>query len=110
MAEVRKSAKQSTARARARERAAEFRAKQDQLERLATDFFVATDSLEEIEGGAQKEIADVHDRAAQQSELARDQATIAIASMLQIGTPRQEIADRLGIPLRLVKKPKSAAG
>nr|WP_181716013.1 hypothetical protein [Cryobacterium sp.]QJS06343.1 hypothetical protein [Cryobacterium sp.] len=104
MAEVRNSIKQTNARARARERAAEFRAKQDQLEQLATDYFVATGSLEEIDAAAQKEIAAVQDRAFKQSALARDHAAAAISSMLELGTPRGEVAERLGVPLREIKK------
>ncbi|KGJ79263.1 hypothetical protein GY21_05555 [Cryobacterium roopkundense] len=104
MADVRKSAKQTAARTRAREKAAEFRAKQDKLEQLATDYFVATDSLEEIEASAQKEIAAVRERAAKRSKAAQTNADAVIASMLALSTPRGEVADRLGIPARDVKK------
>ena len=104
MADVRKSAKQTAARTRAREKAAEFRAKQDKLEQLATDYFVATDSLEEIEVSAQKELSAVRERAAKRSAAARANADALIASMLALGTPRGEVADRLGIPTRDVKK------
>ena len=48
MADVRKSAKQTAARTRAREKAAEFRARQDRLEQLATDYFVATASWRRV--------------------------------------------------------------
>ena len=104
MADVRKSAKQTAARTRAREKAAEFRAKQDKLEQLATDYFVATDSLEEIEVSAQKELSAVRERAAKRSAAARANADALIASMLALGTPRGEVADRLGIPTRDIKK------
>jgi len=105
MAEIRSSARQASARARARERAAEFRAKQDQLEQLATDYFVATESLEEIAAAAEKEIATVQDRASIQSAAARQQAAAAITAMLEMGTLRREVADRLGVSLREIKKP-----
>ncbi|WP_104087930.1 hypothetical protein [Cryobacterium sp. N19] len=104
MADVRKSAKQTAARTRAREKAAEFRAQHDKLEQLATDYFVATDSLKEIEASAQKEIAAVRERTAKRSAAARATADAVIASMLALGTPRAEVADRLGIPTRDVKK------
>jgi hypothetical protein len=104
MADVRKSAKQTAARTRAREKAAEFRAKQDKLEQLATDYFVATDSLEEIEASALKELSAVRERAAKRSAAARANADAVIASMLALGTPRGEVADRLGIPTRDVRK------
>jgi len=104
MADVRKSAKQTAARTRAREKAAEFRAKQDKLEQLATNYFVAADSVEEIEATAQKEIVAVRERAAKRSTAARAKALAVIASMLELSTPRSEVADRLGIPIRDVKK------
>ncbi|TFD05191.1 hypothetical protein E3T25_04630 [Cryobacterium sandaracinum] len=104
MADVRKSAKQTAARSRAREKAAEFRAKEDKLEQLATDYFVATDSLDEIHATAQAEIAAIQDRAAQQSTAARTSAAAVIASMLELGTPKAEVAGRLGLALRDVKK------
>lgn len=105
MAEMRNSAKQSTARARAREKAAEFRTRQDQLEQLATDYFVATGSLEEIHAAAHKEMMAVEERAAHQSAAVQAQAAAAIEAMLILGAPRTEIAQRLGIPVREVKKP-----
>ncbi|TFD84024.1 hypothetical protein E3T61_19830 [Cryobacterium lactosi] len=109
MTEARNSAKQSTARARAREKAAEFRAKQDKLEQLATDYFVAADSLEGIETATHKEVAAVHDRAAKQSLVVRQRAATAIASMLELGTSRSEVADRLGVALREVKKTQESS-
>lgn len=104
MAEVRKSAKLTAARTRAREKAAEFRAKHDKLEQLAADYFVAADSLEEIEEATQKEIAAVHMRAAKQSTATRAKAAAVIASMLELGTPRAEVAGRLGIATRDVSQ------
>jgi len=105
MAEVRNSAKQSAARARAREKAAGFREKQEELERLAADYFVAVDSLDEIETTVQRDIRAVQDRAAHQRTAARESASAAIGAMLELGISRNEIAVRLGIPLRDVKKP-----
>lgn len=110
MADVRKSAKQTTARARAREQAAKFRAKQDRLEQLAADYFVAADSLEEIEQATQKEITAVQERAAKQKTTAKAKAAAVIASMLELGTPRAEVADRLGITTREVKRIPAAPG
>ena len=104
MADVRKSAKQTAARSRAREKAAEFRAKEDKLEQLATNYFVATDSLDEIDATAQAEISAIQERAAQQSTAARTSAAAVIASMLELGTPKAEVAGRLGLALRDVKK------
>ena len=108
MAEVRKSSKQTAARSRAREKAAEFRAKEVQLEQLATDYFLATGSLDEIDTAAQAEIAAIQDRAAKQSTAARTVAAAVITSMLELGTPKAEVADRLGLALRDVKKSSAA--
>ncbi|WP_051973766.1 hypothetical protein [Cryobacterium sp. MLB-32] len=108
MADVRKSAQQSAARTRAREKAAEFRQKHDTLEQLATDYFVAMDSVDEIEASAQKEMAAVRERATAKSTVARAKALAMIASMLDLGAPRAEVADRLGLATRDVKKPPTA--
>jgi hypothetical protein len=104
MADVRKSAKQTAARSRAREKAAEFRAKEDKREQLATAYFMATDSLDEIDATAQAEIAAIQDRAAKQSAAARTEAGAVITSMLELGTPKAEVAGRLGLALRDIKK------
>jgi len=110
MADIRKSAQQSAARTRAREKAAEFRQKHDTLEQLATDYFVAMDSAEDIEAVAQKEIAAIRERAEKNRTAARAKATAVIASMLELGTPRSEVADRLGIPTRDVKTLTASSG
>lgn len=104
MVEVRKSAKQSAARTRAREKAAEYREKQDKLEQLAVDYFITAESVEEIEAQVEKEIAAVRKRAAKLVTDARAKADAVIASMLDLGTPRAEVAERLGIATRDVKK------
>lgn len=111
MAEVRKSAKQTEARRRARERAAEFRARQDKLEQLAVDYFVAADSLDEIDAAAEKEIAAVRARAEKQSAEARASADEVMQRMLALGITRAEVAERLGVSVRDVKKaPAGNAG
>jgi hypothetical protein len=104
MAEVRKSAKQTEARRRAREKAAEFREQQDKLEQLAVDYFVAADSLDEIDAATEKEIAAVRARAAKQSADARAKAESVMQKMLALGITRAEVASRLGVAVRDVKK------
>ncbi|GAA4687290.1 hypothetical protein [Frondihabitans cladoniiphilus] len=105
MAEVRKSGKQTAARQRAREKAAEFREKQDKLEELATDYFVTADSIADIQASIDKEIDAVRKRGEKVTEEARAKAQAVIASMLDLGVPRNEVADRLGLTTREVKKP-----
>lgn len=112
MAEVRKSAKQTQARKRAREKAAEFRAQQDQLEQLAVDYFVAADSLDEIQEETERQIVALREKAEKQSESARRDADAVVQRMLGL-VNRTEVAARLGINVRDVKKasdsPTSAA-
>jgi hypothetical protein len=105
MAEVRKSATQAAARKRAREKAAAFREKQDTLEQLAVDYFVATDNLETIEQEIQQELAAVRARGDKRVAESKAEADRVISSMLELGVTRNEVADRLGITTREVKKP-----
>ncbi|MFT7712315.1 hypothetical protein ACMT9Y_15250 [Clavibacter tessellarius] len=104
MAEVRKSARQVEARRRAREQAAEFRAQQDRLEQLAADYFVAADVLDEIDERAEQEIQAVRDRASAERAEKTTELDAVVQSMLSLGIPRKEVADRLGIAVRDVKK------
>ena len=108
MAEVRKSAKQTQARKRAREKAAEFRAQQDQLEQLAVDYFVAADSLDEIQEETERQIAALREKAEKQSESARRDADAVVQKMLGL-VNRIEVAARLGINVRDVKKASDSA-
>ena len=110
MADVRKSGKQVAARQRAREKAAEFRQKQDQLEQLATDYFVAADSIEEIDADVEREISAVRQRGEKLSAEARTKADAVIATMLDLGITRNEVAERLGIATRDVKRPATVSG
>ncbi|TFD21481.1 hypothetical protein [Cryobacterium sp. TMS1-13-1] len=50
----------------------------------------------------------IQDRAAKQSTAARTAAAAVITSMLELGTPKVEVADRLGLALRDVKKSSAA--
>ena len=110
MAEVRKSAKQTEARRRAREKAAEFREQQDKLEQLAVDYFVAADSLDEIDAATEKEIAAVRARAEKRSTDARAEAESVMQKMLSLGITRAEVASRLGVAVRDVKKAPAESG
>ncbi|WP_316295655.1 hypothetical protein [Clavibacter michiganensis] len=104
MAELRKSAKQTDARRRAREMAAQFRELQDKLEHLAADYFVAIDSMDATNDETEREIAKLRERAEQQTRKARDDAEKVIARMLDAGASPAEVAARLGITAREVKK------
>jgi hypothetical protein len=104
MAEVRKSARQVAARKRARTQAAEFRAREDRLEQLAADYFVAADVLDEIDERAEQEIRAVRERAAAERAAKTVELDAVTQTMLSLGVSRKEVADRLGIAVRDVKK------
>lgn len=104
MAEPRKSAKQTDARRRAREKAAQFRELQDTLEQLATDYFVAVDSVDETNEETEREIAKLRERAEQQTQKARDEADQVIVRMVAAGASAAEVAARLGVTPREVRR------
>jgi 16S rRNA C967 or C1407 C5-methylase (RsmB/RsmF family) len=108
MAQVRTSGKQAAARKAARERAveraAEFRRRQEQLEELAAEYFVAADAVD----GINQKIRDEQAAAIAEAE---EQSQAIIERMLDTKVSRDEVAERLGIPVRDVKrsKPKTPA-
>ncbi|TDW64162.1 hypothetical protein EDF51_11526 [Curtobacterium sp. PhB25] len=110
MAENRKSAKQTAARKAAREqaaqRAAEFRRRQEQLEELAVEYFVAVDAVAGIEAAAEERIAAIRAETEQQVEASRADAADVVGQMLDTKVTRDEVAERLGLPVREVKRPK----
>lgn len=111
MAEPRKSTKQTDARRRAREKAAQFRELQDKLEQLATDYFVFNDSVDETNVEAEREIAKLRERAEKQTMKARDDAARVIVRMVDAGAKPDEVASRLGLTVREVRRAiKEAAG
>ncbi|WP_420367158.1 hypothetical protein [Curtobacterium sp. L1-20] len=115
MAQVRTSGKQAAARKAARERAveraAEFRRRQGQLEELAAEYFVAADAVDGINQDAEERIQQIRDEAAAAIAEAEERAREIIGRMLDTKVTRDEVAERLGIPVREVKrsKPKASA-
>jgi hypothetical protein len=103
MAEVRKSATQAAARKRAREKAATFREKQDQLEQLAADYFVAIDTALDIRNTAEEEILRIRARVEKEAQAVLDGADRIICQMLDLGTPKAEVIGRLGIANRHIR-------
>lgn len=104
MAEPRKSTIQTEARRRAREKATEFRAREDKLEAFAVDFFVAQAAVEAVDVQLELDIAALRERADAETAKARAEADAAVLAMLTLGVSRAEIAARLGIPTRAVPK------
>lgn len=111
MAQVRTSGKQAAARKAARERAveraAEFRRRQEQLEELAAEYFVAADAVDGINEDAEARIQKISDEAAAAIADAEQQAQEIIGRMLDTKVTRDEVAERLGLSVREVKRPKT---
>lgn len=113
MAQVRTSGKQAAARKAARERAveqaAQFRRRQEQLEELAAEYFVAADAVDGINEDAEARIQQIRDEAAAAVAEAEEQARAIIGRMLDTKVTRDEVAERLGISVREVKRSKPKA-
>ncbi|MBT1633254.1 hypothetical protein [Curtobacterium flaccumfaciens] len=114
MAQVRTSGKQAAARKAARERAveqaAQFRRRQEQLEELAAEYFVAADAVDAINEDAEARIQKIRDEAAAAVTEAEARAQEIVGRMLDTKVTRDEVAERLGLSVRDVKrsKPKAA--
>lgn len=113
MAQVRTSGKQAAARKAARERAveraAEFRRRQEQLEELAAEYFVAADAVDGINEDAEARIQKIRDEAAAAVVEAEQRSQTIIGRMLDTKVTRDEVAERLGISVRDVKRAKTKA-
>lgn len=113
MAQVRTSGKQAAARKAARERAveraAEFRRRQEQLEELAAEYFVAADAVDRINEDAEERIQKIRDEAAAAVADAEARAQEIVGRMLDTKVTRDEVAERLGISVRDVKRSKTKA-
>jgi DNA-directed RNA polymerase specialized sigma subunit len=113
MAQVRTSGKQAAARKAARERAveraAEFRRRQEQLEELAAEYFVAADAVDAINEEAEARIQKIRDEAAAAVVEAEQRAQTIIGRMLDTKVTRDEVAERLGISVRDVRRAKTKA-
>jgi hypothetical protein len=104
MAEPRKSAKLTAARQLARTNAAQFREREDKLESLAVDYFTYAEQVEDVNALAEKEIARIREQAEKNTADRRASAARIIPAMLAAGASRAEVAGRLGIATRDVKK------
>jgi len=104
MADVRKSAKLTAARTLAREKSAQFREREDQLESLAVDYFTYVEQVNEITEAAEKEILRIRAQAERNTADRRASSAATIEKMLAAGASRSEVARRLGIATRDVKR------
>lgn len=105
---VRRSAKLTDARKKARERAAAQIEREESLLSLAEDFIVAEEELGSIEASLENQIDKINERAERERERARDAATkngedlratqarVANA-MVELGAKPTDVAARLGV-------------
>lgn len=103
MAAPRKSVSQVDARRRARERAAQFRERENTLEQLAAEYIVNADRVEQIEEKLAEEIAALQARADRETAQARDESAQIIRRMSELGVAKTEISARLDVPSRTVR-------
>ncbi|MBX0301848.1 hypothetical protein K2F54_17935 [Cryobacterium sp. 1639] len=108
MTEARKSAKLTAARQLAREKSAQFREREDKLESLAVDYFTYVEQVEEVNALAEKEIVRIREQAEKNTADRRASAARIIPAMLAAGASRAEVAGRLGIAARDVKRASPA--
>jgi hypothetical protein len=104
VSELRKSAKNTAARERARAQAAQFRQREDTLEALAVDYFTSVEQIEEVNAAADAEIERIREQAACNTADRQNSAHAAVAAMLATGASRQEVSARLGIPVKDVRR------
>ncbi|POH69169.1 hypothetical protein C3B59_05895 [Cryobacterium zongtaii] len=105
MAEARKSAKLTAARQLAREKSAQFREREDELESLAVDYFTYIEQIDEANELAEREIGRIRAQADLNITDRRTSAARTVDAMLAQGASRAEVAGRLGISTRDVKRP-----
>lgn len=103
MAAPRKSVSQVDARRRARERAAQFREREETLEQLAAEYIVNADRVEQIEEKLAEEITALRARADRETTHARDESAQIIRRMSELGVAKTEISARLDVPARAVR-------
>lgn len=112
---VRRSAKLTEARRKARERAATQIEREESLLKLAEDFIVAEEQLDAIDGDLESQIAKIDERAERDRARARDTAeksgedlrlsqAIVAEQMIEVGVKPTEAASRLGISAGDLKK------
>ncbi|MFJ3395354.1 hypothetical protein [Leifsonia aquatica] len=96
MAKKTTDARAVSARERARERAAHFRAREARLEELGVSYFAADDQVQRVNAIRDREIAAAEERARRGSAAAFATADQVIREMLELGVTRAEVIERLG--------------
>lgn len=104
MASPRKSAQQVAAREKARQKAAEFTARHEQLIELAAEFIAFDDTAENTEATARQKADKIIEQGKVDAEAARRDAGNVIARMLETGESKSAVAARLGLTPATLKK------
>lgn len=104
MASPRKSAQQVAAREKARQKAAEFTARHEELIELAAKFIEFDDTAENTEAAAREKAARIIEQGKADAETARRDAGQVVARMLETGESKSSVAARLGLTPATLKK------
>ncbi|MDN5879006.1 MAG: hypothetical protein L0H60_05620 [Micrococcaceae bacterium] len=104
MAAPRKSAQQVAAREKARQKAAEFTARHEELIELAAKFIEHNDAAETTEAAAQEKAEKIIAQGKADAETARQDAGRVVAQMLKTGESKSAVAARLGLTPAVLKK------
>ena len=104
MASPRKSAQQVAAREKARQKAADFTARNEELIDLAARFIEFDDAAQGMEAAAQEKAEKIIAQGEADAEKARLESGDVVARMLETGESRSAVAARLGMSVSTLKK------
>nr|WP_176705545.1 helix-turn-helix domain-containing protein [Arthrobacter sp.]AXV46670.1 hypothetical protein pA58H3_p56 [Arthrobacter sp.] len=113
MAAPRKSAQQVAAREKARQKAADFTARHEELIELAAKFIELDEAANDTETTAQEKAQRIIAQGKVHAEAARKESGRVIVQMIETGESKSAVAARLGLSAATLKKylpaPASAA-
>jgi ribosomal protein L17 len=101
---IRKSAQQVAAREKARQKAAEFTARNEQLIELAAKFIEFDDAAEGTETAAREKAEKIIEQGKADAEAARRDAGQIVVRMIETGESKSAVAARLGLTPATMKK------
>ncbi len=104
MAAPRKSAQQVAAREKARQKAAEFTARHEELIELAAKFIELDEAANDTETAAQEKAQKIIAQGKADAEKARKESGRVISQMIETGESKSAVAARLGISSATLKK------
>lgn len=104
MAAPRKSAQQVAAREKARQKAADFTARHEELIELAAKFIELDEAANDTEAAAQVKAEKIIAQGKVDAEAARKESGRVIAKMIETGESKSAVAARLGLSAATLKK------